>query len=606
MKRRDLLHTAAMLPLLSMNVDALTEPTTNYEKPRAKGSTRRRVRPSDPAWPNQASWEKLRQDVGGRLIKVQPLFANCASEPRGAECLDALKNASNPFYLGDQPGGTQVSGWLDAWMPAASVYAVVARNTADVAAAVNFARENNLRLVVKGGGHSYQGTSNAPDSLLIWTRAMNQVTTHDAFVAQDCQSKQAPTPAVTVGAGAMWIDVYEAVTTKAGRYVQGGGCTTVGVAGLIQSGGFGSMSKGFGTAAAGLLEAEIVTADGVARIVNACTNPDLFWALKGGGGGSWGVVTRLTLCTHDLPEFFGYSAGTIKARSDSAFRQLIAQFVGFYHDSLFNSHWGESIKITPDNTLGLSMVCQGLDNERAAGVWKAFFDWARSSSEYDVADLRAGAVHARAWWDVVARKKRGSDSMISDPRPGAPAYHAWWSGDKDQVSAFLHGYESIWLPASLLNPADRTHLADTLFAASRHWEVELHFNKGLAGAPAKAIAAARDTATNPAVLDAFALAIIANGGPPPVAGQAFDVGVARHHARAVETAAAELRRIVPHVGSYVSESNYFNKSWQQAFWGDHYQRLRTVKAQYDPEELFFVHHGVGSEAWSSDGFTRLA
>jgi len=349
-----------------------------------------------------------------------------------------------------------------------------------------------------------------------------------------------------------------------------------------------------------------VTADGVARIVNACTNPDLFWALKGGGGGSWGVVTRLTLCTHDLPEFFGYSEGTIKARSDSAFRQLIAQFVGFYHDSLFNSHWGESIKITPDNTLGLSMVCQGLDNERAAGVWKAFFDWARSSSEYDVADLRAGAVHARAWWDVVARKKRGSDSMISDPRPGAPAYHAWWSGDKDQVSAFLHGYESIWLPASLLNPADRTHLADTLFAASRHWEVELHFNKGLAGAPAKAIAAARDTATNPAVLDAFALAIIANGGPPPVAGQAFDVGVARHHARAVETAAAELRRIVPHAGSYVSESNYFNKSWQQAFWGDHYQRLRTVKAQYDPEELFFVHHGVGSEAWSSDGFTRLA
>jgi len=61
------------------------------------------------------------------------------------------------------------------------------------------------------------------------------------------------------------------VTTKAGRYVQGGGCLTVGAAGLIQSGGFGSFSKRYGLAAAGLLEAEIVTADGAVRIANACT-----------------------------------------------------------------------------------------------------------------------------------------------------------------------------------------------------------------------------------------------------------------------------------------------------------------------------------------------
>jgi FAD/FMN-containing dehydrogenase len=84
--------------------------------------------------------------------------------------------------------------------------------------------------------------------------------------------------------GAMWIDAYNAVTTVAGRYVQGGGCATVGVAGLIQSGGFGSFSKNYGMAAAGLLEAEIVTADGVVQTANACTNPELFWAIKGGGG----------------------------------------------------------------------------------------------------------------------------------------------------------------------------------------------------------------------------------------------------------------------------------------------------------------------------------
>ena len=74
---------------------------------------------------------------------------------------------------------------------------------------------------------------------------------------------------MSVGAGCVWMHVYDAVTTKGGRYVQGGGCGTVGVAGLIQSGGFGSFSKRYGLAAAGLLEAEVVTADGEVRIANA-------------------------------------------------------------------------------------------------------------------------------------------------------------------------------------------------------------------------------------------------------------------------------------------------------------------------------------------------
>jgi len=55
-----------------------------------------------------------------------------------------------------------------------------------------------------------------------------------------------------------------------------------------------------------------------------------------------------------------------------------------------------------------------------------------------------------------------------------------------------------------------------------------------------------------------------------------------------------------------SESNYFNESWQEAFWGANYGKLRAVKSKFDPDGLFFVHHGVGSEAWSADGFTRLA
>ena len=67
----------------------------------------------------------------------------------------------------------------------------------------------------------------------------------------------------------------------------------------------------------------------------------------------------------------------------------------------------------------------------------------------------------------------------------------------------------------------------------------------------------------------------------------------------------ELRKLVPNAGSYVSESNFFEPNWQQSFWGSNYARLLAVKAQYDPDGLFFVHHGVGSEGWSADGFTKL-
>src|SRR5438309_7832967 len=111
-------------------------------------SVAHRVRPSDPLWPSAASWEKLRAMVGGNLLQPQALLAACQTNANGSACTEVLKNIHNPIYIGDQPAGTEVSGWLDAWTPAPSAYAVAARHAADVAAAVNFARENNLRLVV--------------------------------------------------------------------------------------------------------------------------------------------------------------------------------------------------------------------------------------------------------------------------------------------------------------------------------------------------------------------------------------------------------------------------------------------------------------------------
>lgn len=523
------------------------------------------------------------------------------------ECERLFRNLQNPYFIRDDPALTQSLGWVDAWISAPSEYAVEAVSTEDVAAAVNFAREHRVRIVVKGGGHSYKGASCAPDSLLIWTRHMNDIVMHDAFVPRGSMAK--PVPAVSIGAGAIWAEAYETVTTRGGRYVQGGGCTTVGVAGLVQGGGFGSFSKRYGLAAAALLEAEIVTADGHVRIANENTHPDLYWALKGGGGGTMGVVTRMTLRTRELPTHFGGVFLTIRAASEAAFRRLVERIMTFYRESLFNPGWGEQIRFHPDLRVEVSMVFQGFDSDTARETWRPFLDWlARSPTEFVLAQEPVFlGVPARHLWDPAVLLKEAPTAIVIDNRPGAPRAHFVWEGDAEQAGQWLHGYHSAWLPAALLRPGRIPALVETLISAARVWSVSLHFNKGLAGAPPEEIEAARATAIHPAVLDAFALAIIAGTGPrayPGLSGREPDVLEARRRADRMRAAMDALRSVIEMRATYVSESDYFDTDWRESYWGPHYNRLRAVKRKYDPDGMFVVHHGIGSEDWSADGFTR--
>ena len=542
-------------------------------------------------------WEEFGRQVNGRLIKVDSPLDVCRSDPQGEACAEFFRNIKNPYYIGDHPALTQTSGYLDAWTSSPSEYAVAAEETSDVVAAVNFAREHRVRLVVKGGGHSYLGTSNALDSLLVWTRRMKAIELHDAFVPEGCEGRIEPQHGVTVGAGVIWMHVYQAVTPGAGRYVQGGGCGTVGVAGLVQSGGFGSFSKRFGTAAAGLLEAEVVTADGAVRIVNACTHPDLFWALKGGGGGTFGVVTRLTLRTRKLPEWFGGFFGKIRASSDDAYLALITRFLVFYRESLMNPHWGEQARFDDDNTLGLSMLQAGLAQAETEAVWAPFIEWVNARpDEYSWEEpVQMLAFPARRMWDRTFFQQVAPDAILQDDRPGAPVENFYWADNRGEAGQFLHAYRSAWMPASLLSDDRLAALVDALFAASRRWTTSLHFNKGLAGSPPEEIEAARDTAMNPAVLDAFALAIVAGEGQPAFAGipgHEPDAARGQRAAGRINAGMAELLKVAPGAGSYVSESDWFGADWQRSYWGSNYPRLAEVKRTHDPDGVFFVHHGV--------------
>ena len=471
------------------------------------------------------------RDASSRCARRSPTASAVA--PTRA-CEQVFKELKNPYYLGDEVGLTQSLGWVEAWTSEPSVYAVAAKTTQDVVAAVNFARTNNLRLVVKGGGHSYQGTSNAADSLLIWTRHMNAVTLHDAFVGAGCAGNAEPQPAVSIEPGAIWGHVYDEVTTKGGRYVQGGGCMTVGVAGLVQGGGFGSCSKAFGLA--GSEPARGGSRDRRRRGQNRqCLHESRsVLGAEGRRRRQFGVVTRVTLRTHELPEFFGGVFATIKASSDEAYRRLIAKILEFYAQALFNPHWGEQIGFAPAACCRLRWCSRAStsNRRRRRGVRSSTGSRRRRRISAFVSAPRIISEPARHFWDP-ASLKTAPGVVIADDRPGAPADNVFWASNLEEAGRVWHAYQSAWLPQSLLADNQRERLADALFAAAQHWGVSLHFNKGLAGATADAIATARDTAMNPAVVDAFALAIIGAGGPPAypgIPGHEPDAAAARREA----------------------------------------------------------------------------
>jgi hypothetical protein len=166
---------------------------------------------------------------------------------------------------------------FDTVTPAAIAYGI---SPADVQACLAFARRFNLPLVPRCGGHSYAGYSTTTGIVLDVTR-MSTVTVN------------ASAGTATIGAGTRLIDVYSALAQQ-GMVLPAGSCPTVGISGLTLGGGVGVIGRKYGLTCDSLLSAQVVLADGRVLTCNASSNADLFWALRGGGGGNFGVVTSFT------------------------------------------------------------------------------------------------------------------------------------------------------------------------------------------------------------------------------------------------------------------------------------------------------------------------
>lgn len=163
---------------------------------------------------------------------------------------------------------------------------VLCKTAEAVSVCVQWATQNNVPLAMRAGGHSYEGFSQST-GLVIDTRLMNDIT----LTSNNSN--------VQMGSGALLGQVYKKLSTK-GKALPAGSCPTVGVTGHTTGGGYGLLARPLGLACDSLLSIEMVNAEGQIITANAQQNADLFWACRGGGGGSFGIITQLLFKTHDV------------------------------------------------------------------------------------------------------------------------------------------------------------------------------------------------------------------------------------------------------------------------------------------------------------------
>jgi hypothetical protein len=211
--------------------------------------------PTRPPSPTEADWKTLAKNLQGTLVR-----------PDSSQ----YATASQLFHPR-----------FDSIRPAAIAYCA---SPGDVQACLSFVRQFALPFTARSGGHSYAGYSTTTGLVIDVTR-MNTVTVNTG------------NGTATIGAGALLIDIYGTLA-QYGLVLPAASCATVGIAGVTLGGGISVLGRKFGLTCDNLLSAQVVVADGRVLTCDASHNADLFWALRGGGGGNFGVVTSFTFQTH--------------------------------------------------------------------------------------------------------------------------------------------------------------------------------------------------------------------------------------------------------------------------------------------------------------------
>ncbi|EIN13056.1 FAD-binding domain-containing protein [Punctularia strigosozonata HHB-11173 SS5] len=308
--------------------------------------------PEQECFPSRSSLETFNDTVSGRLRQLAPYASVCYGDDWDMDaCHRLFHNASSGSFRVQKPNALMFTNWEvddgegcpqpyslrdtplvgNCSLGALPAYEVLATSTVDVSAAVKFAAKYNLRLRIKNTGHDYLGRSSAPGSFTIWTHQLKSAAHIPSFVPAGCSRSTKPVDALLVGSGMEVLDLWTAADQYSVTTI-GGFTATVGAAGgFILGGGAGPLSRLYGLGVDNVLQYTVVTADGAIKTANACTNKELFWALRGGGG-AFGVAIDVVLKA--WPAFHAVNAvhTTFVANSTSSYTEFMSTWLSMQTD----------------------------------------------------------------------------------------------------------------------------------------------------------------------------------------------------------------------------------------------------------------------------------
>ncbi|KAL4786903.1 hypothetical protein BJX76DRAFT_354715 [Aspergillus varians] len=531
--------------------------------------------PGDPCWPAPATWDQFNRSIDGRLIATKPLGQPCHAPYYDKELCTQLQqewtlperhyessssimapfftnNSCDPFHPVTRP--CKLGPYI--------TYAVTVSKPEHVSKALAFASAHDIRLVIRNTGHDYQGKSTGAGSLGLWMHNLKQIK-----IQHDYEDKFYTGPAINIGAGVQGFDAY-AAADRVGYQVVAGECPSVGIAGgYTQGGGHSALSSRYGLAADQALAWEVI--DGQGRHVVATREnefADLFWALSGGGGGTYAVVLGLTAKIHPGAGVSGLNL-TFSREGGSADR--------FY------------------DAVGLFQTVQGALVDAGAMAISVV-----TNESFVLSPLTGPGVSAAELRRLLRPFTHGLESLGIE--------YTLHSGD---FASYLEQFEAMqgaigvgiaqyggWLiPRSVVqtnNDALTAAYRDIVEDGATVINVGLNVSREVVGH------------VDNAILPAWREAIIHTTLTTPWEWNAEEE-MREWQRKMTDEYVPRLSALAPESGAYLNEGDFRQPDFQRAFYGRNYERLRRVKAKYDPDDLFYARTAVGSDEWSEKADGRL-
>ncbi|KAI0388906.1 FAD/FMN-containing isoamyl alcohol oxidase-like protein MreA [Xylariaceae sp. FL0594] len=540
-----------------------------------------RYLPGDPEWPDEKAWASLNRTVGGRLIRGVPLGQPCYSPAYdGGSCsricnewtsltpfVDDPVNVMSPYWMNDTCNPFLASSNTGSCsLGNLGQYAINVASPDDVMAGIRFAKGKNVRLTIKNTGHDFLGRSTGKGSLALWTHNLKEVTFIDSY-----QSRFYSGPAVRVGAGVEYGEVYPIASARGYRVV-GGASSSVGVAGgFTQGAGHGPLGSAYGLAADQVLEWEVVTAADDVVTASPVRNSDLYWALTGGGPGNYAVVLSATVKVYPDGPVAGAGFSFTNTGDTTAYWSAVRAW--FQHMLVLDTVAGLSTVFTL-TAKSFSLVFSTLpDSPTTSAIDAALAPFLRQLAKLNVSV---------------------GTSYESNVHADFASHYDYWTPRMQYVSNITLG-SSLIPHASVRDPNTLTALVATFRDITAGGALVLSVGLNVSN----------KTHPDNSVLPAWRDALFTTTFARPLSTDASVDAIKRNQAQ-LNAWQDQLRDAKGGVGgAYMNEATWDNAHWKSDYFGSNYHALLDIKKKYDRRRVFWANAAVGSEDWAYAGDGRL-